>query len=240
MFGLFLRTRFPEGHLDGETKEVVKLVVGVVGTMTGMVLGLLVASAKSTFDSQRSGLSQLAANVVVLDRALEFYGPETKPTRDLLRDTVQDMMHRIWPDEFTEKIHASHDPKEQLSKDQRQVEVYERILEMEPKTERQKITHAQALKVVHDTAQMRWLLYSQRNSSIPAVFLVLLVAWLAISFASYGLFAPRHRTTYAVLLLGSLVVSSAVFLILELDHPFSGVMRISSQPMVNALAQMDR
>lgn len=232
--GLFLRPHLPDEHLCAQTKEVVKLVVGIVGTMTGMVLGLLVASAKSSFDSQRNGVAQLAANVVVLDRALAHYGPETLETRDVLRNSVEDMILRIWPGDS-----ASPSPQSK-SEVVTYEEVYDKILALQPKSDAQRTTQAQALKILHDTAQMRWLLYSQRDSSIPLVFLVLMVAWLAITFASYGLFAPRHATTFAVLLLGSLVVSSAVFLILELDHPFGGIMHISSQPLQNALTQIGK
>lgn len=235
IIGLFLRQCCPENHLDGETKEVVKLVIGIVGTMTGMVLGLLVASAKSSFDNQRSGVSQLAANVVVLDRALAHYGPETQEARNVLRENVNDMIERIWPDESPTPALLA--PAEGAV---RYEEVYDRILALEPKNDAQRTTQAQALKVIHDTAQMRWLLYSQRSSSIPPVFLILMVSWLAITFASYGLFAPRHATTMAVLLLGSLVVSSAIFLILELDRPFGGMMHISSQPLRNALVQIGK
>lgn len=104
LVGLLLRSRFPDEHLNAESKEVVKLVIGIVGTMTGMVLGLLVASAKSSFDSQRDGVAQLAANVVVLDRALTHYGPETRESRDVLRDSVEDMIQRIWPMESSNSL----------------------------------------------------------------------------------------------------------------------------------------
>lgn len=234
MFGIFLRSRMPEHHLSADTKDVVKLVVGIVGTMTGMVLGLLVASAKSSFDSQRAGLAQLSASVIVLDRALSHYGPETQDIRNELRLSVTDMMHRMWPDEPSPARKSESGTTQMGAYDK----VYELILGLQPKTDAQRTTQGQALKIIHDTAQMRWLLYSQRSNSIPPVFLVLMVSWLAISFASFGLFAPRHVTTIAVLLLGALVVSSAVFLILELDHAFGGLIHISSQPLQNALTQI--
>jgi hypothetical protein len=236
VLGMLVRTRLPEHHLSSETKDVVKLVMGIVATMTGMVLGLLVASAKSSFDSQRNGLAQLAANVVVLDRALAHYGPETQEARSMLRDSVNDMLQRIWPAEGA----PAEKPASLAGDAGRYEEVYDRILALQPKNDAQRTTQGQALKVIHDTAQMRWLLYSQRSSSIPLVFLVLMVGWLAVTFASYGLFAPRHATTYFVLVLGALVVSSAVFLILELDHAYGGVIQISSQPLRNALAQLGR
>lgn len=231
--GLLLRPRFPDAHLNAESKEIVKLVIGIVGTMTGMVLGLLVASAKSSFDSQRNGVAQLAANVVVLDRALAHYGTETQDVRDVLRNSVNDMIQRIWPEESLSSPSGRADTA-------KYDEVYDKILGLRPKNDAQRTTQALALTIIHDTARMRWLLYSQRDNSIPNVFLVLMVAWLAITFGSYGLFAPRHATSLTVLLLGSLVVSSAVFLILELDHPFGGIMHISSQPLRNALDQIGR
>jgi hypothetical protein len=234
--GVALRPRFPDEHLSADTKDVVKLVMGIVGTMTGMVLGLLVASAKSSFDSQRSGVAQLAANVVVLDRVLAHYGPETRETRGVLRDSVTDMIQRIWPSKHS----PSDEPASSAGNEGRYDELYDRVLSLAPKTDAQRTTQAQALKIVHDTGQMRWLLYSQRSNSIPLVFLVLMVSWLAITFACYGLYAPRHATTFVVLFLGAFVISSAVFLILELDHAFSGIIHISSQPLRNALAQLGR
>lgn len=232
--GMFVRSLLPEHHSSSDSKEVVKQVMGIVGVMTGMVLGLLVASAKSSFDGQRDGVTRLAANVVVLDRALEHFGPEAQDARRVLRDSATDLMRRIWAAEHTS---ASPAP---ASEPTRYDELYDRILALQPKTDAQRTTHAQALKVIHDTTQMRWLLYSQRSNSIPPVLLALMVAWLAILFASYTLFAPWHATTLAALFLGALVVSSAVFLILELDHSFGGVIHISSEPMRNALSQLIR
>jgi hypothetical protein len=236
MLGVLLRHRFPDEHLNADTKDVVKLVMGVVGTMTGMVLGLLVASAKSSFDSQRNGVSQLAANVVLLDRALEHYGPEAQEARASLRESVADIVHRMWPDEPA----APRGEATSTGDQGRYEELYNRILALQPKTDAQRATHAQALKIVHETAQMRQSLDSQRGNSIPPIFLVLMVAWLSITFAFYGLFAPRHATTFAVLFLGAFVVSSAVFLILELDQGFGGMIQISSAPMRTAMVQLGK
>lgn len=234
--GILLRRRLPDEHLSTDTKEVVKLVMGIVGTMTGMVLGLLVASAKSSFDGQRSGVSQLAANVVVLDRSLKHYGPESNDARTSLRASVADLIHRMWPDEPAPAV----EPGVAVGPDGHYEEVYNRILTLQPKTDAQRTTQAQALKIVHDTAQLRSNMSSQQGSSIPLIFLVLLVAWMSITFASFGLFAQRHFTTYAVLFLGACVVSSAVFLILELDQGFGGLIHISSEPLRNASQQLGK
>lgn len=234
--GILLRPRFPDEHLSSDTKDLVKLVMGVVATMTGMVLGLLVASAKSSFDSQRAGVAQLAANVVVLDRTLSHYGPEAQEARGVLRESVADMIHRMWPEEPMPSGGANSS----VGNEGRYDAVYDRILALQPKNDVHRTTQTQALKIVHDTAQLRWLLSSQRGNTIPTIFLVLMVAWLSITFASYGLFAQRHATTFVVLFLGAFVVSSAVFLILELDQGFGGLIHISSQPLRDAMVQLGR
>lgn len=234
--GVRLRPRFPDAHLSADTKEIVKLVMGVVGTMTGMVLGLLVASAKSSFDAQRDGVSRLAANVVVLDRLLAHYGPDARDARAGLRDSAADLVRRTWPEEPA----PAGTPDAPVGDDGRYEEVYDRVLALQPKTDAQRTTQAQAATVLYDTAQLRWQLRSQGGSSIPHVFLVLMVAWLSVTFASYSVFAPPHGTTFVVLLLGAFVVSSAVFLILELDHGFGGAIRISSQPLRDAVAQLGK
>lgn len=234
--GVLLRPRFPDDHLSADTKDVVKLVMGVVGTMTGIVLGLLVASAKGSFDGQREGVAQLAANVVVLDRTLAHYGPEAQDVRDSLRGTAADMVRRMWPDEPPPPGATDHPGEDGGRYD----DVYHRLLGLQPKSDAQRTTQAQALKVVHDTAQLRWQLYARRGTSVPSIFLVLLVAWLSVTFASYGLFAPRHGTTFVVLFLGAFVVSSAVFLFLELDQGFGGTVQISSAPLRNAIHQLGK
>src|SRR5215468_3034950 len=92
LLGMTLRRLLPEHHLSQDSKDVVKLGMGLIGTIAALVLGLLVASAKSSFDTQRNGLAQLSANAVLLDRILAHYGPETKECREQLRDTVAAMI----------------------------------------------------------------------------------------------------------------------------------------------------
>ncbi|QDU18262.1 bestrophin-like domain [Urbifossiella limnaea] len=234
--GVRLRPRFPDAHVNADTKDTVTLIMGVVGTLTGIVLGLLVTSAKSSFDAQRDGVARLAANVVVTDRALAHYGPEAREARAALRDSACDLVRRTWPAEPA----PPGTPAEPVGADGRYDEVYDRVLALQPKTDAQRTTQAQAVTVLHDTAQLRGQLRSHGGSSIPPVFLVLIVAWLAVMFAAYSLFAPRHATTFVVLFLGAFVVSSAVFLILELDQGFGGVIRIPSQPLRDAVLQLGK
>jgi hypothetical protein len=236
LLGLFMRSRLPEHHLNADTRDVIKLCMGVLGTMTALVLGLLIASAKSSFDAQRGGVSQLAANVVVLDRTLALYGPETRETRDLLRTFLNDLIRRTWPD--AEGVAGQP---EGVGTEGRYEEVFARILKLEPKTDAQRTLQAQALRIAVDTGQMRLnLVAQQRGSSIPTPFLVVMVFWLALILGSFGLFAPYNATAVLCLAVCALAVSSAVLLILELDHPFGGIIQVSGEPLRRALELLGR
>jgi hypothetical protein len=229
LLGVILRSRLPEHHLDSESKELVKVGMGLIATMSALVLGLLVASAKSSFDTQRSELAQMAANVILLDRVLAHYGPESKECRELVRAFVVITHGRFWPDEAPVPPNQSPFTSEVL---------YDKIQDLTPKNESQRTLQAQAIKTCIDIAQTRWLLFAQRNSSIPTPFPVMLVFWLTVLFASFSLFAPPHATTIATLLVCALSVSGAIYLILELDRPFDGLVRVSSLPLRNALEQL--
>src|SRR5262249_22448420 len=116
--------------------------------------------------------------------------------------------------------------------------LYDKIQELSPKTEAQRSIQAQLLSMAVDIGQTRWLLFQQAGSSIATAFLVVVIFWLSVVFASFGLFAPANATALITLLLCALSVSGALSLILELDHPFDGLLRISSSPLRNALAQL--
>jgi hypothetical protein len=236
ILGMILRAILPEKHLSAETKDLVKLGMGLIGTMTALVLGLLIASAKSSFDTQRNGLAQMSGNVIVLDRALALYGPESKDAREMLRASVADMLQRTWPSENSELGQTGG----KSATEGKYEGLYEKIQELAPKTDAQRAFQAQALKTALDIGQSRWLLFAQRGSSIPTPFLMVMVAWLTLILASFSLFAPPNPTVFITLLICALAVSSAIFLILELDRPFDGMIQISSAPVRNALAQLGR
>jgi hypothetical protein len=234
---MLLRSRLPEHHLSAESKDVVKLAMGVVATMTALVLGMLVASAKASFDAQRHGLAQLAANVIVLDRFLAYYGEEARPTRELLRASVADLLRRTWPEDDP----AEGRPGAGARTESRYEGLYVQTLALRPTTDAQRALQAQALKVVGDTAQTRWLLFAQeRGSTIPSPLLVILVVWLTFLLTSFGLFAPGNATALLSLAVCALSVSSAVFLILDLGHPFHGTIRVSGESLRIALEQLGR
>jgi hypothetical protein len=235
LVGMILRAVLPEHHLSSESKDVVKLGMGLIGTMTALVLGLLIASAKSSFDTQRTGLAQMSANLIMLDRALAHYGPEAKPVRETLHADVVDMIERTWP-----KQAAAPANKTSSRSEGRYEGLYEQIQALAPKSDVQRAMKDEALKIAVDTAQARWLLFSEKGGSIPTPFMVVMVAWLVLILATFALFADPNATVVVVLLICAVAVSSAIFLILELDEPFGGIIQISSAPLQNALALIGR
>ncbi len=228
-----LRLILPEHHLSAESKDVIKLGMALTATMSALVLALLINSAKSSFDAQRNEITQISANIILLDRILAHYGPETKEARVLLIHSVTGLTDRIWSEnqagsEKMEPTVAGADA------------FYDKIQELSPQNEAQRSLQAQALKLSVDIGQMRWLLFEQRGRSIPMPFLVLLVFWVTIIFLSFGLFAPANATVIATLFLCALSVSGAIFMILELDRPFGGLIQVSDAPLRNSIAHLGK
>ena len=236
LLGMLLRSRLPEHHLSADSRDVVKLAMGVVATMTALVLGMLVASAKSSFDGNARAWPSSPRTPSCSTASC----PTTarRPGRPaLLRESVADMLRRAWPEDDP----AEGRPAAGARTEGRYDQLYVQTLALRPTTDAQRTLQAQALKVVGDTGQMRWLLFSQeRGSTIPVPFLTVLVAWLALLLASFGLLAPGNSTTLLSLAVCSLSVASAIFLILDLDHPFEGIIRISGEPLRVALEQLGR
>ena len=229
LLGLLLRSALPEQHLSGDSKDAVKVGMGLVGTMAALVLGLLVASAKASYDAQGSQLVQLAANVVLLDRLLAHYGPETKEARDVLREAVTRFLDKTWSKTGTGSPGETPGGGEPL---------FDKIQALSPKDDRQRSLQAQAWSLLMSLGQMRWLMYEQGITSVSMPLLVVLVLWLALILGSLGLFAPANATVITSMSICALSVSAAIFLILEMYVPFSGPIHLSDAPVRAALAQL--
>jgi hypothetical protein len=229
LVGMVLRAALPDHHLSAESREVVKLGMGLVGTMAALVLGLLVASAKSSFDAQSSELMQASANIVVLDRVLAQYGPETKEVRGMLRGAVARAIEDTWS-------HSGRVPSQFGGASSGSGIFLEKIQALSAETEFQRAMKSHAWNMALNVVQTRWLLYEQGTTSVSKPMVVIMVFWLTIVFVSWGLFAPRNPTVVATLLTAALSVSGAIFLILEMYSPYRGVFQISSAPLQAALA----
>src|SRR5271154_2059060 len=233
MLGMFLRAALPEDHLGGDSKDVVRLSVGLVATMSAILLGLLVSAALSSYEAQRKELIETSAQIVLLDRVLAHYGPETKDTRDVLRGSVVIILDRMWPKHQPESAPAGSPVAGAES-------LFEKLAALTPKDDAQHMLKAQSLSMVMSLGQTRWLHYENSANTVSMPLLVVLVFWLTTIFVSFGLFAPYNRTVMASLLISSLSVSCAILLIMELYSPYRGLIELSSAPLRAALAQLGK
>jgi hypothetical protein len=226
-----MRLRLPDTHLSGDTKDTVKLAMGLVATMTALVLGLLVGSTKEAYDAERNEVTQMAAKVLFLDQLLAGYGPESGETRKLLRSTVGKAINLMWSD--ANESDATTFPAASWNDS-----LPGSIQGLQPQNDRHTLIKAQSAQLAADLSQIRWLLFEQSETAISMPMLTIVVCWLAILFFSFGLFAPANATATGALLIGALSVSGAIFLILEMDHPFDGLIRISDKPMRTSLVKI--
>jgi hypothetical protein len=228
----FVRDRLPPTHLSKESQDIVRLGIGLVATMTALLLGLVTAAARSTFDAQDAAVRNSAASILTLDRLLARYGPETKPTRDLIRSAVAYRVEMIWPSRGSTAVLDDEDKTPPVE------EVENQILRLTPQTESQRWFKSEALKLSEEVVKTRWRVLGSGGGSVPFAFLVVVIFWLTVTFTSFGLYAPRNATVVSVLFVAAVSVAMAVFLILELDGPLDGVIKISSGPLRYALAHL--
>src|ERR1700726_3950277 len=233
LLGFFLRNTLPEHHLSSDAKDVVRLGTGLVGTIAALVLGLLIASAKNSFDTQRGQVRQMTANIVLLDELLDQYGPEASRARGLFRSSVDIVVDRIWHENSSGASTAGPFKASAAGE-----AFYAKLQELSPQNDAQRSLQTRAIQISTDIAQTRLLLFAQTDNSIPMPFLVVLIFWLTIIFASFSLFARPSAIVIGSLLIFALSAAGAIYLILELGQPFAGLMQISSAPLRNALTPL--
>lgn len=233
MIGLLLHRALPEHHLDNESKDTVNLALGLIATLSVIVLGLLVSTAKSSFDRVNGELTQGAANVVELDRVLGQYGPETKDIRDQLKGTFSTAVEAV--------ISGDQSQLTKLDTPQRAAQVENiaiKILALTPQNDGQRLLQRRALELNEQMSSIRWLVVLQLTSGVPRLLLVVLITWFSIIFIGWGLFAPRNPTVRVALLTSAVCVSGAIFLMLELERPLTGFIRISDAPLRAAISHL--
>jgi hypothetical protein len=228
--GIVLRSILPGDQLNADTKEVVKLGTGLVATMAALVLGLLIASAKESLDTQNNELTDMSSRIVLLDRVLAHYGPEARDARDELRSSVQHAVEWASAKRFLDSPQFGANNNGEI--------LYDKIQELSPKNDTQRSIQGQALNLVMSLGQTRWLMSEQRTNSISVSMLVVLIFWLTIIFTSFGLFATRNATEVVSLFVSAVSVSGAIFLILEMYSPYGGLIHVSGAPLRAALSHL--
>jgi hypothetical protein len=237
LLGMWLRITVPDHHLDADTKDVMKGAIGLITVMTALVLGLVLATAKRSFDTVDSTVRTAAIELLALDRVLARYGPETGAIRQGFQRGVGSRIDLMWPQDASNP--TTMDPK-RAAAEVRAEGIADAIHLLKPRDDAQRALKARALNLAEVLLESRWIVFEGADGAVPVPFLVILVFWLTFTFASFGLLAPHRAAVLAVLFLCALCVGSAIFLALELDTPFQGWVKISPEPFRYAYAQLMR
>lgn len=257
--GAFLRMRLPKHHVSEESRYIVKVSTGLVATLVALLLGLLVSSANDAFQAFSGGLEKLATRLITFDRQMANYGPETQAARRLLRRHTLETVAQSWPED-RDRLAKVASPAELaalsgvpaadvfqtaslqtlLATNGILAEIEAQLLDLAPQNVTQGWRQSEALSHLGRISEEQWLLVEKALDSMPRPLVVLLVAWLAILFATFGLFAPRNTTVATVLVLCAMSAAAAVFLILEMNSVTSGLMKVSSEPLIKALQVLGR
>lgn len=233
MIGLSLNRILRPDHLSKETQDVVRLGIGMISVLSSLVLGLLIATAKSSYDTTDTSVRHYAAELALLNETLRDYGGEASRPRDLLRQYTEALRDDIWPTDGTAP-HLNDDQTGALME-----HVREQVRALHPADDGQKWLRDQALSINEDLLRDRWLLIGEQGRNVSPIMLGVLVSWITLIFVSFGINAPRNAMVAISFFICAVAIGGAIFLILEMDHPLQGVLQISSWPVRNVLAQMN-
>ena len=235
LLGMYLRAILPEHHLSEDSKDIIRISTAMIATLAALVVGLLIASAKSSFDAKDGALTRSASHFVMLDRTMAQYGPETAEARKLLRQIVVMRLHQVWPEGDGERL----DPKA-VSEGPGIETIQRKLLDLSPQNDAQRWLRSTALQLTNDIVEVRWSALEQLGGSIPWPFLVIMVFWFAVIFTSFGLFSPLNSSVIISLFVCALSLAGSIYLIVEMNQPYSGFIKLSSAPVLTALDQMGR
>ena len=230
--GMVLRRALPADLLEGGSKEAIRLGAGFLSTLAALVIGLMIASAKNTYDNQNTNIRQLGTNAVLVDQMLTKYGPEAKAARTLLREIIPSATARIWRENVSGNgsTFVISETAERF---------YNAVEGLKPANAEQTSLKSRIIQLTTDMGRTRLLVFTQGEDAIPLPFFIVLVFWLVAIFASFSLFAEPGPIVIASTLVFALSVSSALFLIVDLSHPFQGLMQISNYHLHMVLPTID-
>ena len=233
--GAMLLRRHPSiAGIDLGSKDLIRLGAGFLATLAALVIGLMIASAKNFYDGQATNIRQLGANAVLADQMLGKYGPEARQARALLREGTPQTIARIWQE------NRGHVGGSTFVVSETGERFYNAIEALKPANDEQRSLKTRLNALTGELARTRLLIFTQSDSAIPMPFFVVLVFWLTAIFGSFCLFAEASRTVIATVLVFALSVSSALFLIVDLSHPFEGLMQVSDHHLRVVLPELDK
>ena len=229
LLGLFSKTRLPSEHLQDDTSNVVRLVASLFVLMTSLVLTFMINSAKDTYGANNRNIRTLATDIILLDRTIRGLGQEAEDARRHLIEYVQIVLG--------EANIVEEDPQAEAS-----LEAAGNSLKAIRVSDEQKVTlWNDALMLYRQVLHERWVPAS--GGTIPTPLIIMLILWLTIIFASFGYRAPRNTIVTASFFLAALLISAALYLIVDMDTPTTGMfepIQVSTVPFQRALAQLQR
>jgi hypothetical protein len=232
--GAFISGLLPGHHLSTESKDAIKLATAVVGTLSALALGFLVASAKTTFDDAETELKSSAARLVLLDRVMAQYGPATAEPRALLAALVKARIDDM-------STGANGESPQGTLRDELGIEPVQKLLRvLAPESEVQRLVKARALEVSSAIAEAHWLVMESGDEGLPTAFLVVLAFWLTVIFLTFGLLSPHNATVLSIIIVCAISVGGAVFIVNDMAHPYGGLIHVSDEPLRVALSKMGR
>jgi hypothetical protein len=234
LFGMLLGKILPDQHMSAESRDVIRIVMAMLATLSAVVLGLLTGSAISSLAEKEGELRSAGVQFIMLDRTLAEYGPETTQTRALLKQLLAERVGQIWPEEDGAVSLTALGSGAGINLVQRD------LFALSPRTEQQRWLRSNALQSTNTIAESRWTTIEQIGSRFPWAFFIIVVAWQAVIFASFGLYAPRNASVMAALLVAALTLAFPIFMMLEMDQPYGGLVKIPSTSLRVALDQMGR
>jgi hypothetical protein len=206
----------------------------LMGTVAALVLGLMIASAKNSYDTQTANVRQLAANLILLDEMLEQYGPEAREARAMVRRASAIAIQRIWQENVSAETGPRGKPAA-FSGSAVAEQFFYSIETLQPTNDLQRSLKPRILQIGTELVRTRLLMFVQIDNPIPLPLLAIVILWLTVIFASFTLFVQPNAIVAMASLIYALAVSSALFLIVDMSRPFAGLMKISSETLSHVL-----
>ena len=234
MFGMLLGKILPIQHLSVESRDAIRIVMAMLATLSAVVLGLLTGASMNSLAEKDGELRSAGVQFIMLDRTLAEYGPETAETRTLLKQLLEARIGQIWPEEDGAVSLTALGSGAGINL------VHRDLFALSPRTEQQRWLQSNALENTNAIAESRWTTVEQIGSRFPWGFFNVVVGWQVVIFASFGLFAPRNASVVAALLVAALAIACPIFMMLEMDQPYGGLVKIPSTSLRVALDQLGR
>jgi hypothetical protein len=234
ILGVYLRHLLPEKHMSTGSDKMIGAIMGLVSLLLALVLGTLVGSAYGFFTTQKANIETLCARSLELDLAFRQYGAETQPLRDMLRASMAGAHEAIWGNGATYR--QQFDVRTYISRFQKWNEM---IASLSPHTPAQTELLSSMIASSSVYQQTRMSTSLQLASPFSWPLLLIVVSWATLLFCGFGVLSGLNPTSAAALALGSFAIGSAIFLILELSQPYTGLFRIPAGSMEQTLAALE-